>query len=209
MTIAEFLMSLPDSVYDYSVNVEIFGSDPSIVKEYDTLISFIMRDNEIIDNYNLDDIIIVMNPGKCHFDININNVSSNTELDDKDMIETVQTEAFTKDARKEEMEKIDYKNLPWLVRKSTEEYIYIIKEFFIIGKSKTHADYAIERNTAISREHCTFIRSGKLTYIRDNNSTNGTYVNGIKLNPGKRVLLNDGMRINLANEEFIFKTKRQ
>lgn len=44
-------------------------------------------------------------------------------------------------------------------------------------------------------------------YIEDNGSTNGTYVNGMKLVPKiKSKALEHGMRIRLGNEELEFKT---
>ena len=48
--------------------------------------------------------------------------------------------------------------VPHLVRKTTGEVINITKSEFILGKSKTKADYTIENNNAISREHCTIIQ---------------------------------------------------
>ena len=69
--------------------------------------------------------------------------------------------------------------IPHFVRKSTGEIINITKPEFIIGKSKTKADYAIENNSAISREHCIVIQRDGVNYIKDNNSTNHTYVNGV------------------------------
>ena len=94
--------------------------------------------------------------------------------------------------------------IPHLVRKSTGEIINITKSEFVIGKSKTKADYAIENNSAVSREHCTIVQHDGVNYIKDNNSTNHTYVNGVELQPGKEVLLKHKTDIRMGDEEFTF-----
>ena len=94
--------------------------------------------------------------------------------------------------------------IPHFVRKSTGEIINITKPEFIIGKSKTKADYAIDNNSAISREHCIVIQRDGVNYIKDNNSTNHTYVNGVELQPGKEVLLKHKTEVRLGDEEFTF-----
>ena len=94
--------------------------------------------------------------------------------------------------------------IPHFERKSTGEIINITKPEFIIGKSKTKADYAIENNSAISREHCIVIQRDGVNYIKDNNSTNHTYVNGVELQPGKEVLLKHKTEVRLGDEEFTF-----
>jgi len=100
------------------------------------------------------------------------------------------------------------KAVPRFVRTRTGENIYVTKPEFIIGKSKLHADYAIENNTAVSREHCIIKReSNGANYIVDNKSTNGTYVNGTKLEALKPQLLTDGTKVRLGDEEFIFRLR--
>ena len=94
--------------------------------------------------------------------------------------------------------------IPHFVRKSTGEIINITKPEFVIGKSKTKADYAIENNSAISREHCIVVQRDGVNYIKDNNSTNHTYVNGVELQPGKEVLLKHKTEVRLGDEEFTF-----
>ena len=100
------------------------------------------------------------------------------------------------------------KVVPRFIRTKTNENIYITKPEFIIGKSKLHADYAIEHNTAVSREHCIVTRDANgANYITDNTSTNGTYVNGVKIEAGKKQLLTDGTKVKLGDEEFIFRLR--
>ncbi|MBQ8316792.1 MAG: FHA domain-containing protein [Lachnospiraceae bacterium] len=96
------------------------------------------------------------------------------------------------------------KPVPHIIRKNTGEAINITKPEFSIGKSKTKADYAIENNSAISRVHCIIVQRDGVNYIKDNNSTNHTYVNGVELEPGKEVLLKNKTVIQLGDEEFTF-----
>lgn len=96
------------------------------------------------------------------------------------------------------------KPVPHLIRKKTGETINITKSEFAIGKSHTKADYAIENNTAISRVHCIIVQRDGVNYIKDNNSTNHTFVDGVELQPGKEMLLKNKMTIQLGDEEFTF-----
>ena len=93
---------------------------------------------------------------------------------------------------------------PHFVREKTGEKIYIDKDEFKIGKSKVHADYAIENNSAISRVHVIIIKRNGVSYLKDNDSTNGTFVDGARVNPGAEVLLKANMRVKFGNEDFTF-----
>jgi len=96
------------------------------------------------------------------------------------------------------------KPIPHIVRKKTGEVINITKTDFAIGKSKSKADYVIEDNTAISRVHCIIVQKDGVNYIKDNNSTNHTYLNGVELQPGKEMLLKNKTVIQMGDEEFTF-----
>lgn len=89
-----------------------------------------------------------------------------------------------------------------LVRQSTGEIIPLNKPKMSFGKSQT-MDYTID-NPAISRSHADFIQQNGSYYIKDNNSTNHTYINGIMAEPEQINLLKDGNRLLLANEKFTF-----
>ena len=93
---------------------------------------------------------------------------------------------------------------PHLVRKKNNEEIYITKPEFKIGKSHVNADYSIDNNAAISRVHCIIIQRNGVNYIKDNDSTNGTYVDGKKLSQGEEVLLKNNAEVKLGDEEFVF-----
>ncbi len=74
---------------------------------------------------------------------------------------------------------------------------------FTVGKSEK-ADYMIEGNTAVSRIHCVISKKNGVNYIRDNNSTNHTYINGAEIKPEEEILLKNGTIIHMGDEEFTF-----
>jgi pSer/pThr/pTyr-binding forkhead associated (FHA) protein len=96
------------------------------------------------------------------------------------------------------------KPVPHIIRKKTGEHIYINKPEFSIGKSKTKADYPLEDNPAISRVHCIIVQKNGVNYIRDNHSTNHTFLNGVELEPDDEVLLKHKSVIQMGDEEFTF-----
>lgn len=49
------------------------------------------------------------------------------------------------------------------------------------GRSQEKCDYAIPEDKSLSSLHCTFIYRNKKVYIRDEKSTNGSFINGIPL----------------------------
>ena len=93
---------------------------------------------------------------------------------------------------------------PHLVRVKTGETISLTGDIFVIGKSQTGVDYTITGNSAISRVHCTIIRHNGAYYIRDEHSTNATYVNGDQVLPGNQVLLTNNCKVHMADEEFLY-----
>ncbi|MBO4591884.1 MAG: FHA domain-containing protein [Eubacterium sp.] len=93
---------------------------------------------------------------------------------------------------------------PHFVRDKTGEKIFIDKDEFRIGKSKIHSDYAIENNTAISRVHVIVTKRNGASYLRDNESTNGTWIEGERLEPGREVLLKANMKVKFGDEDFTF-----
>lgn len=92
-----------------------------------------------------------------------------------------------------------------LYRKSSFENIKINKSNFYIGKERKKVDYCISNNNSISRNHAEIIMRNGAFYIVDQKSTNGTYVNGIRLNPMQETEIKNGDIIQLSDEEFEFK----
>ena len=94
-------------------------------------------------------------------------------------------------------------NMPmgrWRLRPLLPEYeeFVVTGDTFLVGKKRDSVDGYIGRET-ISRIHSRlFVKNEKL-YVADANSTNGTFVNGILLEPGKDVEIFPGDRILFAD----------
>ena len=83
--------------------------------------------------------------------------------------------------------------------------ITITKESFVIGKNPEKADYVITFNRAVSREHCRVVRQAGQWYVVDLTSSNGTFLNRIRLNPEQPAGIKAGDRLTLANSDFTVK----
>ncbi len=92
-----------------------------------------------------------------------------------------------------------------LIRRSNNENCVIDKPSFTIGKDSLHVNFCIKDNSSISRQHATIESRNGITSITDNNSTNGTFVNNRRLNPGQPQTIQNGDVITLANEEFVYR----
>lgn len=93
---------------------------------------------------------------------------------------------------------------PYLIRKSSFDRTDINKPVFRIGKERSYVDCFVANNNAISRIHADIITKNNSFFVKDENSTNGTYVNGNRLSPNEEVQVFDGDIITFANEEFEF-----
>lgn len=71
-----------------------------------------------------------------------------------------------------------------------------------IGRSNSNADYRLMTNQ-ISRMHATIIKENGMTYIIDNKSTNGTYINSKRLLENQKALVCVGDIVRFANEDFV------
>lgn len=95
---------------------------------------------------------------------------------------------------------------PFLLNLRTREKFVIVKGTSKIGKDPVVNDFCIHGNSAISREHAIIYLQNGQVFIMDNHSTNGTYVNGVRLQPGiVSVALNEGTKLQLGDEELEFR----
>ncbi|MCM3664683.1 FHA domain-containing protein [Mesobacillus subterraneus] len=93
---------------------------------------------------------------------------------------------------------------PFLLAVSKNEKITIAKDYFKIGRDPMRADFAAD-NKVIGRVHAHVISANGEYFFEDNHSTNGSYVNGVKVSPKEKVKIKHEDKIKLANEEFIFR----
>lgn len=93
----------------------------------------------------------------------------------------------------------------FLEPKNKDAYMSIfIPEFpFFIGSLKTKVDYAIKSQN-VSRFHAKMEQEGEKFYLVDMNSTNGTYVNGERLEAGEKKEIVLGDAITFADVEYRF-----
>ena len=94
-----------------------------------------------------------------------------------------------------------------LIRKKTGQAIPVDKLLFRIGTEQSFVDYWVSDNTAVSHSHADVINHEGVYYIRDNHSTNHTYVNGMMVPAGQEQILKDGDQILLGNEPFEFRQR--
>lgn len=93
------------------------------------------------------------------------------------------------------------------LEKKNGERIYITKTNFFIGqadKADIANDYIV-KNSAVSRNHAYLQLTAGGATITDNNSLNGTFINGEKIPSSVNWALKNGDIVRLANEEFVFR----
>ncbi len=75
---------------------------------------------------------------------------------------------------------------------------------FTIGKKKEEADLTLEE-ASVSRVHARIIRENGMVYLEDLNSTNGTFKNGLRLQPYEKRRLDEGDEIRCGRVPFVFR----
>lgn len=103
----------------------------------------------------------------------------------------------------QQMQPVNY-HFASLTRQVTGEKIELGKPSFVLGKNPEKSDYAVADNTNISRVHAVITMRNGRYYVMDQNSTNGTFINGRKIKAGQETEILPGDCLMLANEEFIF-----
>jgi Sec-independent protein translocase protein TatA len=98
------------------------------------------------------------------------------------------------------------KPLPMLVpeKGSIKEATAIRKEHFVIGKRKDQADLLLDL-PVISRMHGIIEKKNGAYYLGDLHSTNGTYLNGVRLEENECRKLHNGDKIAFAREVYYFR----
>lgn len=85
------------------------------------------------------------------------------------------------------------------------ELVVVLEKFpFVIGKKKEAVDLALNDYSA-SRVHARIIREEGGVYIEDVNSTNGTYKNGLRLQPYEKRKLEIGDELRFGKTEYVYR----
>ena len=90
---------------------------------------------------------------------------------------------------------------PTLRRMKNKQEQSITHDSFLIGKDPM-CQWRIGDNKAISRRHALIKKQNGSFFLIDQNSTNGSFLNGKALKSGKEERLQNGDSIRLADEEF-------
>lgn len=72
----------------------------------------------------------------------------------------------------------------------------------IIGRSRQKSDYVVSGNGNLSRSHVKIYLQGGKCIVEDENSSNGTFINGNRLEKGGLKEVNVGDIVMLADEKF-------
>ncbi|GAE88791.1 DUF6382 domain-containing protein [Acetivibrio straminisolvens] len=83
------------------------------------------------------------------------------------------------------------------------EQIIINKPSFVIGRLKSQVDY-ISQNNAVGKVHAEIISRDGRYFVKDLNSRNGTFVNGIRLAANTEHEIKNNDKITFANSEYTF-----
>ena len=89
----------------------------------------------------------------------------------------------------------------YLIRNLNGEKINIDVTPFNIGKDRTNMNFVLN-NDSVSRHHATILYESGGYFIMDNNSTNGTTIEGIRLQTGEKGEIENSYIISLGNESF-------
>lgn len=97
------------------------------------------------------------------------------------------------------------KAMPYIVRVNTGERVMVNKAVFKIGKAGRGVDYHVGGNGAVSKVHVIIYQREDGCYLKDNKATNGTYLNGARLDENEEKLLTNDSTISIGGEDFLFK----
>lgn len=90
-----------------------------------------------------------------------------------------------------------------LYRDNGELAVRIDKLPFVIGKKREEVDYALE-DCSVSRIHARILEEDGRIYLEDLNSTNGTFKNGLRMQPYEKRRLEKDDELRFGKVEYIF-----
>lgn len=114
---------------------------------------------------------------------------------------TSQPNPYVPPSHDEAEEKSGSKPSLYLIRSRTGEKIFVDITPFTIGKDAANMDYILN-NESVSRHHATIVYEEETYYIMDQHSTNGTTIEGIRLQPYEKAELGNGCIFSLGSESF-------
>ena len=94
----------------------------------------------------------------------------------------------------------------FMTRLRTGETFEVRGRRFVVGKSK-HSSFQVRDTTTVSRSHAIFSVQGDVCTITDDDSRNGTFVNGQRLEAGETMELEDGDTVRMSDVDFVFEVE--
>lgn len=95
-----------------------------------------------------------------------------------------------------------------LTIESTGKVVQFQKDVVEVGRDKI-CDLLLKGKPTVARRQATFFYEKNMWFLRDNFSTNGTWLNGVKIQPGKKYQLATNDEINFAMTERVIFDKRE
>lgn len=93
---------------------------------------------------------------------------------------------------------------PYIVYRGQQTYINSFPFTIGQGSVEHRVDYIISGNPRVSHRHATISFASDNYYLADDNSKNGTFLNGNRVQPGTQMILKDGDEIRLYDEILKF-----
>jgi len=109
---------------------------------------------------------------------------------------------FSDDSDLDDVEEEQTKKIWAFVHESAEKTVPITVPEFVVGRQESKCNYVILNDKLVSRSHTVFFVDENYLYIKDMESTNKTYVNGIALSKDEKKQLEPGDIVCIGNEKF-------
>lgn len=87
------------------------------------------------------------------------------------------------------------------INSQNQEYLVLLQDQYTVGKLNTEADFVIQ-DSSVSRIHAKIQRRNGAYFVRDLNSTNGTFLNERRLMINERVRIQPGDMIAFARAQY-------
>lgn len=101
-----------------------------------------------------------------------------------------------------------YSDILRLTIQSSGKTVQFQKNMVEVGRDKV-CDLLLEGKSTVARRQATFFYEKDMWFLRDNFSTNGTWLNGAKIQPGKKYQLATNDEINFAMAERVIFDKHE
>lgn len=95
-----------------------------------------------------------------------------------------------------------YSDILRLTVESTGKTVQFQKDVVEVGRDK-NCDFLLDGKPTVARHQATFLYEKDIWFLRDDFSTNGTWLNGVKMQPGKKYQLATNDEINFAMAERV------